>query len=82
MREEFIKETKIVDKSEEEKKIDLYQEIEVSKKKLKAYYENLNFASGNLIDYYTYQIKAEEAKFSYLIKEIRNNLKDQNNPKK
>lgn len=82
MREEFVKETKIVDKSEEEKKIDLYQEIEVSKKKLKAYYENLNFASGSLIDYYTYQIKAEEAKFSYLIKEIRNNLKDQNNPKK
>lgn len=76
MREEFIKETKIVDKSEEEKEMDLYQEIEVSKKKLKAYYENLNFASGNLIDYYTYQIKAEEAKFSYLMKEIRNHLKD------
>lgn len=76
MREEFIKETKIVDKSEEEKEMDLYQEIEISKKKLKAYYENLNFASGNLIDYYTYQIKAEEAKFSYLMKEIRNHLKD------
>lgn len=76
MREEFIKETKIVDKSEEEKERELYQEIEVSKKKLKAYYDNLNFASGNLIDYYTYQIKAEEAKFSYLMKEIRNYLKD------
>ena len=49
MREEFIKETKIVDKSEEEKEMDLYQEIEVSKKKLKAYYENLNFASSTFI---------------------------------
>lgn len=76
MREEFIKETKIVDKSEEEKKIDLYQEIEVSKKKLKAYYENLNFASGSLIDYYTYQIKAEEAKFSYLLKEVRQDFEN------
>lgn len=51
--------------------LDLYEEIEISKKKLKAYYENMNFVSENLIDYYAYQIKAEQAKFAYLMKEIK-----------
>ena len=71
MREDFVKETKIYDKSEEEKRIELYEELENSKKRLKGFYENMNFASGNLIDYYVYQIKAEQAKFGYLINKIK-----------
>lgn len=81
MREEFIKESKILDKSDEERELDLYEEIEISKKKLKAYYENMNFATGNLIDYYTYQIKAEQAKFAYLIKEVKNKMEKENGEK-
>lgn len=73
MREEFVKETKIVEKTEKEQKENLLEEIEKSKKKLLAFYENINFAEGNLIDYYTYQIKAEEAKYGYLIKKIKEN---------
>ena len=74
MREDFVKETKIYDKSEEEKEVDLYQEIENSKKRLRGFYENMNFASGDLIDYYAYQIKAEQAKFGYLISEVKNKM--------
>ncbi|MCX4303644.1 MAG: DUF2508 family protein [Clostridia bacterium] len=81
MREEFIKESKIVDKSDDEKELDLYEEIEISKKKLKAYYENMNFATGNLIDYFSYQIKAEQAKFAYLMKEVKAKMEKENGEK-
>lgn len=74
MREDFIKETKIIDKTEEEKEKDLFEELELSKKRLNAFYENLNFASGELVDYYTYQIKAEQAKFGYLMNEVKKKL--------
>ena len=71
MREEFVKETKIFDKTENEHRQDLLSEIEASKKRLKAFYENINFAQENLVDYYTYQIKAEEAKYGYLLQKIK-----------
>ena len=31
----------------------------------------MNYVSGNMIDYYVYQIKAEQAKFGYLLNEIK-----------
>ena len=34
-------------------------------------YNNLQYADSDLIDYYTYQIKAEEAKYNYLIKQAK-----------
>lgn len=71
MREEFVRETKICDKSEEEHKEALFSELENSRKRLMAFYENMNFAKDNLVDYYTYQIKAEEAKYGYLLKRIK-----------
>ena len=72
MREEFVKDTKIIDKTEEEHNQDLLIELENSKKRLMAFHENMNFAKDNLVDYYTYQIKAEEAKYGYLLREIKN----------
>lgn len=76
MYDDFVKEVKIEDKSEVEKESELIQNIRFVKNSLEGMYKNLEFADGDLIDYYTYQIKAEEAKFSYLMKEIRNHLKD------
>ena len=73
MREEFVKETKIFDKTEEEHKQDLLNELEASRKRLNAFHENMNFAKDSLVDYYTYQIKAEEAKYGYLLKRIKEN---------
>lgn len=71
MYSEFIKEFKIDDKSEEEKNIELIDSIKFVKKNLSNMYNNLQYADSDLIDYYTYQIKAEEAKYNYLIKQAK-----------
>ena len=42
------------------------------KNSLNNMYKNLEFAEGDLVDYFTYQIKAEEAKYDYLIKKAKN----------
>lgn len=71
MYSEFIKEFKIVDKSELEKNEELLESIRYVKNNLSNMYNNLQYADSDLIDYYTYQIKAEEAKYSYLIKQAK-----------
>lgn len=35
-------------------------------------YENYNTASGDLIDFYAYDIKAKEARYNYLRNELKN----------
>ena len=72
MYDEFIKETKIKDRTEEEKEYELIENIKFVKNTLNNMYRNLQFAEGDLIDYFTYQIKAEEAKYNYLIKKAKN----------
>lgn len=72
MYSEFIKEdAKILDKNELEKNRELLQSIRLVKNTLSNMYNNLQFADSDLIDYYTYQIKAEEAKYNYLIKQAK-----------
>jgi hypothetical protein len=79
MREDFfVKETNIYDKTEKEKRIELYNEVKESKQRLKAFYENMNFAEGDMIDYYIYQIKAEQAKFDYLMQEVKSKALHEN----
>lgn len=72
MYDEFIKEVKIKDRTEEEKEFELIENIKFVKNTLNNMYRNLQFADGDLIDYFTYQIKAEEAKYNYLIKKAKN----------
>ena len=72
MYDEFIKETKIKDRTEEEKEYELIENIKFVKNSLNNMYKNLEFAEGDLVDYFTYQIKAEEAKYNYLIKKAKN----------
>lgn len=71
MYSEFSKEFKIEDKTEEEKDVELVETIKNIKKNLKNMYNNLQYADSDLIDYYTYQIKAEESKYNYLIKQAK-----------
>ena len=72
MYSEFIKEdSKILEKNEVEKNRELLQSIRVVNNTLGNMYNNLQFADSDLIDYYTYQIKAEEAKYNYLIKQAK-----------
>ena len=72
MYDDFIKEVKIEDKSELEKESELIDNIRFVKNSLNNMYKNLGFAEGDLVDYFTYQIKAEEAKYDYLIKKAKN----------
>lgn len=72
MREIFVKENKIIDKIDIDKLSELKKSIQDSKRNLTNMHNNLNLAKGDLIDYYIYRIKAEEAKYDYLIKEIKN----------
>ena len=72
MEKDFIKEVNVLDR----KHIDIYKEImgniEIVKKNLERDYTNLQFADDkNLVDFYTYRIKSEEAQYDYLINQAK-----------
>lgn len=71
MENEYIRESKILDKTEEEKKSELMQNIIYTKKLLMQSHVNFEYAENGLIDYYTYNIKANQAKLDYLIKQAK-----------
>ena len=71
LKEEFIKEDKIEEIPENLRQAELLKIIKEVKNNLKSSYENMNFASGDLIDYYIYKIKAEEAHYANLLKQIK-----------
>jgi len=71
MYSEFVKEIEILDLNERQKNADLLKNIKVVKETLNNMYNNLQFADSDLIDYFTYQIKAEESKYNYLIKQAK-----------
>lgn len=68
MQEEYKKEEKIVEKTELEKEVELIRTIIKTREELKNNNKNFEYAKEELIDYYTYQIKANQAKLDYLIK--------------
>ncbi len=68
MEKEYIKEENIQDKTEEEKNRELLRSIIVTRKRLEEAHKNFEFAEEDLIDYYSYNIKANQAKLDYLIK--------------
>lgn len=68
MESEYIKEKSIIDKNEIEKEKELIKNIIKTREELKNANKNFEFAEKELVDYYTYQIKADQAKLSYLIK--------------
>ena len=68
MNEGFIKEIEIEEKTDEERKIDLIKNIIKTKTELRIANKNFEYAEDEMIDYYSYQIKAIQAKLNYLIK--------------
>lgn len=64
-------ENKIIEKTEQEKEIELMVSIVKAKKELEVANRNFEYAQDDLIDYYTYQIKATRAKFDYLLKKAK-----------
>lgn len=70
--EEYVKENKIIDKTEEEEKREIILSIIKTKMDLDTARKNYEFAEAELIDYYLYQIKANQSKLDYLIKKAKN----------
>ena len=64
----YLKEENIVEKTEIEKEQDLIRMIIKTREELKIANRNFEYAQDDLIDYYTYQIKANQSKLDYLIK--------------
>ena len=68
MEEEYKKEQLIKDKTELEREIELVKNIIKTREDLKKDNKNFEFAELDLVDYYIYKIKANQAKLDYLIK--------------
>lgn len=64
----YIREEKIIEKTEIEKEKELIRMIIKTREELKVANKNFEYAQDELVDYYTYQIKANQAKLDYLIK--------------
>lgn len=73
MREEYVKEIKIKDKNEKDKELELLKSILNAKEELKQLNKNFEYADKEMIDYYTYQLKANQSKLDYLIKFAKKN---------
>lgn len=71
MYEEFVKEPKLEEKSEEELNLTLIKSIIETKNELQNLSKNYEYAEGELIDYYLYQIKANQSKLNYLLKKAK-----------
>lgn len=68
MQNEYIRETKIIEKTEFEKESELIKSIISTREELKIANKNFEYAQDELVDYYSYKIKANQAKLDYLIK--------------
>ncbi len=69
MQEQFWEKEKVIlEKTEVTREIELINSIIKTKEELKIANLNFEFAEEDLIDYYVYQIKANQAKLDYLIK--------------
>lgn len=68
MEEFYVKETKIVEATQEEQEKALINSIIETKKNLNIAHKNFEFANDDLVDYYSYQIKANTSKLDYLTK--------------
>lgn len=66
--ENYVKEQKILETTELEKEAELIKTIIKTREELKANNRNFEYAQDDLVDYYTYQIKANQAKLNHLIK--------------
>ena len=72
MYESYIKEIPIMDLKKEECDMSIINSILESQKKLDLAHKNFEYAKGDLVDYYAYQIKSEQAKIDYLLKQAKN----------
>lgn len=72
MREEYIRERKIIEKTDKERREELVKSIISAREELNQLNRNFEYADNDMIDYYTYQLKANQSKLDYLIKFAKN----------
>ena len=83
--EKYVRENEILDKNQKEYEKELVQSILVTRNNLDVANKNYEYAEEELIDYYLYKIKAEKAKYNYLLRKAKQNgiiidfLKDYDN---
>lgn len=65
---EYVKESLILDQNDAQKKNQLISSIISTREDLNKAHKNFEYAEGDLIDFYTYQIMALQSKLDYLIK--------------
>ena len=73
MYNQYVREQKIIDKTEIEKNTELVISIIKTKEDLEMARKNYEFAENELIDYFLYQIKANQSKLDYLMKKAKDN---------
>ncbi|MCI8384126.1 MAG: DUF2508 family protein [Clostridia bacterium] len=64
----YVREQKIIERTEIEKEHELIRSIIMTREELKNANRNFEYAQDDLVDYYTYQIKANQAKLNHLFK--------------
>ncbi len=64
----YMQENEIETLDEREKEIELIKNIIFTRKEIKNVDKNFEYAQDDLVDYYIYQMKANQAKLNYLIK--------------
>lgn len=68
MEDGYIKESEIEIIEEREREIELIKNIIKTRRELKNVDRNFEYAQDDLVDYYIYEMKANQAKLNYLIK--------------
>lgn len=71
MEEEYVKEQKIKDKTQKQKDEELVKSAMKVKLELEVARNNFEYAEDELIDYFAYQIKANQSKLDYLLGKIK-----------
>ena len=71
MEEEFVKEHRIKELTAKDKDEDIIKNVIKAKSELECVINNFEYAENDLIDYFSYQIKANQAKLDYLLKKAK-----------
>lgn len=69
--EKYIKENNFFNKKENTSNSELIKSIIKTREDLAIANRNFEFAEGELIDYYLYQIKATQSKYNYLLRKAK-----------
>ena len=71
MEDNYIKENNIKEITEEQMQEELIRAIIETKRQLEIANKNFEYADGDLIDYYAFEIKANRSRLDYLLKKAK-----------